>query len=61
MESFWASRKTEAVHPLPATHAQARLLLHNSIDACYNTRGRHSSLNFNSPIDFEQSLRNSLN
>jgi len=61
MESFWASLKTEALRTIPATHAQARLLIHDYIDAFYNTRRLHSSLDFKSPLDFEQSLHNSLN
>jgi putative transposase len=61
MESFWASLKTEALHTNPATHAQARLLIHDYIDAFYNTRRLHSSLDFKSPLDFERSPRHSLN
>jgi putative transposase len=61
MESFWASLKTEALRTIPATHAQARLLIHDYIDAFYNTRRLHSSLDFKSPLDFESSLLHSLN
>ena len=61
MESFWASLKTEALRSIPATHAEARLLIHDYIDAFYNTRRHHSSLDFKSPIDFERSLSDSLN
>lgn len=42
MESFWASLKTEAFSAVPATGAQARLLIHDYIDAFYNSRHLHS-------------------
>ena len=58
---LWASLKTEALRSIPATHAEARLLIHDYIDAFYNTRRHHSSLDFKSPIDFERSLSDSLN
>jgi putative transposase len=61
MGSFWASLKTEALRTIPATHAEARLIIHDYIDAFYNTRRLHSSLNFKSPLDFERSLLHSLN
>ena len=61
MESFWASLKTEAFTSIPATHAIARLLIHQYIDAFYNTRRLHSSLGFQSPVTFESSFRNTLN
>ena len=61
MESFWASLKTEALTAIPSTHANARLLIHDYIDAFYNTRRLHSSLGFQPPIAFESSLLNSLN
>lgn len=61
MESFWASLKAEAFHSIPATHAAARLLIHDYIDAFYNTHRLHSSLKFKSPLDFERSLRQLLN
>jgi len=61
MESFWASLKTEAFRSLPATRAEARMLLHDYIDAFYNTRRLHSSLHYHSPLDFEKSILQSLN
>lgn len=61
MESFWASLKTEAFRTVPATRAEARFLIHDYIDAFYNTRRLHSSLKFKSPLDFERSLIQSLN
>lgn len=60
MESFWASLKAEAFHCLPGTHHQARLLIHDYIDTFYNTHRLHSSLDFQSPLDFERSLIQSL-
>ena len=60
-ESFWASLKTAARHTIPATHAAARLLIHDYIDAFYHTRRLHSSLDFKSPLDFEHSLLHSRN
>jgi transposase InsO family protein len=38
MESFRASVKTEVFRAIPATHAHALLLIHDYIDAFYNTR-----------------------
>ena len=61
MESFWASLKAEAFHCLPDTHHQARLLIHDYIDTFYNTHRLHSSLEFQSPLDFERSIIQSLN
>ena len=61
MESFWASLKTEAFHSVPDSRASARVLIHDYIDAFYNTRRLHSSLHFKSPLEFEQSPLNSLN
>lgn len=61
MESFWATLKTEAFRAEPATRAEARLLIHDYIDAFYNTRRLHSSLNYMSPLDFELSLLQTLN
>lgn len=61
MESFWASLKAEGFRSMPATHAEARLLIHDYIDAFYNTRRLHSSLQFKSPLDFEHHLSQSLN
>lgn len=61
MESFWASLKTEAFHSVPDSHASARVLIHDYIDAFYNTRRLHSSLQFKSPLEFEHSPPNSLN
>lgn len=61
MESFWASLKTEAFRSIPVSHGEARLRIHDYIDAFYNSRRLHSSLSFQSPMDFESSLLHSLN
>lgn len=61
MESFWASLKAEVFPSIPATHAAARLLIHDYIDAFYNRHRLHSSLRFLSPLEFENSLASSLN
>lgn len=61
MESFWASLKTEAFRSVPASREEARLRIHDYIDAFYNTHRLHSSLSFQSPLDFEASPRHSLN
>ncbi len=58
---LWASLKTDALCSVPATHAEARLLIHDYIDAFYNTRRHHSSIDFKSPIDFERSFSGSIN
>lgn len=61
LKSFGASLKTEALRSEPAPRAEARLLIHDYIDAFYNTRRPHSSLNFTSPLDFEYCLLQTLN
>ena len=61
MESFWASLKTGAIRSIPASHARARLLVQDYIDTFYNSRRLHSSLSFQSPLDFESPLLHPLN
>ena len=61
MESFGASLQTEVFRSLPASHTDARLRIHDYIGAFYNSHRLHSSLSFQSPLDFESSLRHSLN
>jgi transposase InsO family protein len=61
MESFWASLKAEAFRSIPPGRAHARLLIHDYIDAFYNTRRLHSSLGFQSPLDFERTLNQTQN
>lgn len=61
MESFWASLKAEAFRAVPETRDLARLQIHGYIDAFYNTRRIHSSLGYQSPLDFERTHPYSLN
>jgi putative transposase len=54
MESFWSSLKLELVYRRDfATHSQARSHIFDYIECFYNHRRSHSSLNFQSPVDFE--------
>ena len=57
MESFFKSYKTEAVNDeLYDTHEQATRGASDYIEHFYNPRRLHSSLNYRSPIDFEQTI-----
>lgn len=58
---LWASLKAEAFRSIPPGRAHARLLIHDYIDAFYNTRRLHSSLGFQSPLDFERTLNQTQN
>ena len=59
MESFWASLKAECFGSiLPATRAQARLMVFDYIETFYNPVRLHSALGFLSPVDFESSIQN---
>jgi putative transposase len=54
MESFYASLKRELVHPTTyATRSQARSSVFEYIEANYNRRRLHSSLDYLSPAAFE--------
>lgn len=57
MESFWSTLKTEcfAGH-VPNTRAEADRMLFDYIETFYNPRRIHSSLGYQSPIDYENSL-----
>lgn len=58
MESFWATLKTELFgNYVPATKAEARLLIFEYIELYYNRRRKHSALGFKSPVDFETQFR----
>jgi putative transposase len=58
MESFWATLKTECfANHVPATHAQATSMIFDYIETFYNPVRLHSSLGFQSPISFEQSIQ----
>jgi transposase InsO family protein len=57
MESFFKTLKVELVYQQEfATRAQARLAIFEYIEAFYNRKRLHSSLDYQSPADFEASL-----
>lgn len=54
MESFWSTLKLEWVYRRNfATRAQARQEIFSYIETFYNPKRLHSSLNYCSPVDFE--------
>lgn len=58
MESFWATLKAECFGTtIPATRTQARSMLFDYIETFYNPVRLHSSLGFQSPVTFEQSIQ----
>ena len=59
MESFWATLKAECFGTaIPATRTAARTMIFDYIETFYNPVRLHSSLNFQSPVAFEQSFQN---
>lgn len=57
MEAFWSSLKNELVHRRRfATRAEARTAIFDYIEAFYNRSRRHSSLGYQSPLDYESTL-----
>lgn len=61
MESFFATLKTELVHrEIFNTRAQARRELFAYIEGFYNRERLHSSLNYQSPVEFERAYSASL-
>jgi len=52
-ESFMATFKTEGLDPLPATRAQARLMVFDYLETFYNPKRLHSALGYLSPVEFE--------
>jgi putative transposase len=57
-ESFVATLKTECfAGQIPPTRAQARLMIFDYVEAFYNRRRRHSSIDYLSPFQFEQHLK----
>lgn len=58
MESFFASLKKELVHGVDfATRAEARAALFEYIEVFYNRQRRHSTLGYQSPVEFEQTAK----
>lgn len=54
MESFWSSLKLERLYRDPIVHHRdAHTTLFRYIESFYNSRRRHSSLGYRSPLDFE--------
>lgn len=57
MEAFWSSLKNELVHRRNfATRAEARTAIFDYIEGFYNRSRRHSSLGYQSPLDYESNL-----
>ena len=57
MESFRSSLKNKLVYRCHlTTRAQARIAIFDYIEAFYNRSRRHSSLGYQSPLDFESTL-----
>ena len=57
-ESFFASLECELLdRRCFHTHAEAKLAVFEWIEGWYNTRRRHSSLGYLSPVQFERDLR----
>ncbi len=55
MESFFATLKTEAFDDtIPDNRRHAELMVFDYIESFYNPRRMHSSLGYNSPIEFEK-------
>ena len=54
MESFFGTLKTECVTDQFRTRAQARITIFEYIEVWYNHHRLHSSLDYLSPVDFEQ-------
>jgi putative transposase len=57
MESFWSTLKAECFASyLPATRREARTMIFEYIETYYNRVRLHSSLDYQSPMDFEAHL-----
>jgi putative transposase len=55
MQSFFASLKKELVHGADfATRAEARAAIVEYIEVFYNTKRRHSSLGYLSPVEYKR-------
>jgi putative transposase len=61
MESFWHSLKVEETHGQDfATRAEARHCVFGYIEGWYNTTRMHSSLGYQSPVQFERECKAKL-
>tara|TARA_R110002073_G_C9389456_1_gene573636 strand:- start:70 stop:954 length:885 start_codon:yes stop_codon:yes gene_type:complete len=60
MESFFKSYKTEEAQQIYDTHEQATRGVSDYIECFYNPLRLHSSLGYQSPIDFEQAVKKPL-
>jgi putative transposase len=57
MEAFWSTLKNELVHRYRfRTRAEAATAIFDYIETFYNRRRMHSSLGYQSPLDFESNL-----
>ena len=57
MEAFWSTLKNELIHRRHfTTRAQATAAIFDYIERFYNRRRRHSSLGYQSPLDYESNL-----
>lgn len=58
IESFWATLKAECFgSTVAATHAQATSMIFDYIETFYNPVRLHSSLGYQSPLTFEQTIK----
>lgn len=60
MESFFKSYKTEEAQMIYETHEHATRGASDYIERFYNPRRLHSSLDYRSPIEFEQAIKEPL-
>jgi putative transposase len=56
MEAFFSTLKTELADSF-ASHGQAKRELFDYVEGFYNTRRRHSTLDYVSPAEFERRVR----
>ena len=61
MESFFATLKTECFqNQIPKTRREAKLILFDYIETFYNRHRLHSSLGYQSPLEFENNFSREL-
>ncbi len=62
MESFFATVKTECFqNQIPKSRREAKLILFDYIETFYNRRRLHSSLGYQSPLEFENNFNRANN